>query len=153
MSKAEKVRQNLAAGYNCAQSIMAAFAEDYGISRELALKLSLNLGGGCAFKGEMCGAVSTAFLIYGLHFGSDMANDELAEEIVYQLSSSHIREFKDLHGKLQCHELLGYNISNPDDFATIMEDDLFKLKCSGFILDSVRILESNIAETEKKLKY
>ena len=152
MSKTETVKSNLEQGYNCAQAILAAFAGDYGMSRDLALKLSLNLGGGCAFRGEICGAVSTALLIYGLHFGSEQPVDELSQEIVFHLSSDHIREFKQTFGTITCRELLGRDIGSPDDFAMIMENDLFRLKCPKFILDSVRILERNIEEAEEKFR-
>jgi C_GCAxxG_C_C family probable redox protein len=152
MSKSELVTQNLKKGYNCAQAIMEAYAVNYGLSREQALKLSHNLGGGFAFRGELCGAVSAALLIYGLHFGSDRVHDELSEEIIFHLSSEHTRKFIELHGTLQCKELLGCNMNNQDDFSNLMDDDFFKMKCFRFVLDSVQILEQNIRETENKIK-
>ncbi len=153
MSKTDKVKHYLEQGYNCGQAIMAAFAEDYGMTTEAMMKLSFNLGGGLGFQGGICGALSSALLIYGLQFGSDQPNDELPCEVVYQLSMAHIGKFSDTFGTTQCKELLGYDISNPDDFARIMEDDLFQLKCVRFIIESVRILEHNISETKKKIQY
>ena len=149
MNKIDQIKQNLEVGYNCAQVIMAAFAEECGISREIALKLSAGLGGGCAYRGEICGAVSASLLIYGLCYGSDLPNDELREEIVYHHSSEHIREFTSMHGTIRCRELLGHDLSNPDGFAEIMEDGIFKLKCSRFVIDSARILERKLDETIK----
>lgn len=125
------------------------FAEECGISREIALRLSAGLGGGCAYRGEICGAVSAAILIYGLCYGSELPNDELNEEIVYHHSSEHIREFSGTHGSIRCRELLGHDLSNPDGFAKIMEDGLFKLKCSRFVLDSARLLKMKLDETNK----
>lgn len=151
MNKIEQVKTLLESGYNCGQAIMAAFAWECGISRELALKISLNLGGGCAFRGEICGAVSATLLIYGIKFGTDRPNDELNEEIVYHYSSEYVREFTSIHGSIRCRELLGHDLSNPDGFARIMEDGLFKLKCSRFVLDSARILEQKLNETNKRI--
>lgn len=150
MSKIEDIRANLTTGYNCGQAIMAAFAEDYGISRETAIKMSMNLGAGCAFRGELCGAVSAALLIYGLHYGTDQVNDELKQEIVFHLSSEHLNEFKELFGSLNCRELLGLDVKNPDDFLRINEDDLFRLKCTRFVSESARILIRNIEEMKSK---
>jgi len=151
MGKTEDARHYLSLGYNCGQAILAVFARDNGLPVETALRLSYNLGGGCAFQGGLCGSLSAAFLIYGLHFGSDQPNDELAEEVVYQLSRQHTSEFLDLFGATTCNDLLGYDIRNPDDFAKIMEDKLFQLKCSRYIMESVRILEHQIQVTEDKM--
>jgi C_GCAxxG_C_C family probable redox protein len=152
MQKLEKVREYADAGYNCVQSVLAAYGEDYGLARQHALKLSQDLGAGVNFRGEFCGAILAALMIYGLRFGSDKPNDELSNEILYKLSSEHIREFEAIHGSVQCNELLGYDVNVPEDFEKITEQGLFKWKCSNFIKDSVKILERKIEETKRKIK-
>jgi len=144
------VRQYYSNGYNCAQSILAAYGEEYGLNKELALKLAQNLGMGCAYRGEICGAVSAALLVYGLKYGSDQPNDELSNEIVFNLSDEHIKEFEELHGSIQCKDLLGYSPIIPEDLDEIISQKLFLFKCPNFIFDSVRILESKIEKTENK---
>ena len=144
MKKLDKVKYYSLNGYNCGQSILAAFGEDYGLNKELAFKLGQNLGMGCTHRGEICGAVSAALLIYGLKYGSDQPNDELSNEIVYNLSNEHIAEFEELHGTIQCKELLGYNVAIPEEMEKIMELNLFRFKCPNLIFDSARILERKI---------
>jgi C_GCAxxG_C_C family probable redox protein len=150
MKNTEKVKQYTLNGYNCAQSILAAFGEDYGLQKDLAFKLAQNLGMGCAYRGEICGAASAALLVYGLKFGSDQPNDELSNEILYNFSSDHIKEFEKLHGSIQCRELLGYNVSIPHELDKIMELNLFRFKCPNLINDSARILERNIKSYDEK---
>ena len=53
-------------GYNCAQSVFAAFSEDIGMDFETALKLSSSFGGGMGRLREVCGTVSGMFMIAGL---------------------------------------------------------------------------------------
>ena len=46
MTKADKAQELFMSGYNCAQAVYCAFAEDFGMDAETALKVSSGLGGG-----------------------------------------------------------------------------------------------------------
>ena len=52
------------AGYNCAQSLFAAYADLFGMDREAALRLSCPMGAGIGRMREVCGAVSSICLLY-----------------------------------------------------------------------------------------
>lgn len=43
-------------GYNCSQSVVTAFADLYGFTREQALHMSASFGGGIGRMRETCGA-------------------------------------------------------------------------------------------------
>ena len=43
-------------GFNCSQSVVAAFADKYGFTQEQALKMSASFGGGIGRMRETCGA-------------------------------------------------------------------------------------------------
>ena len=43
-------------GYNCSQSVVAAFADLYGIDRSTALRMSASFGGGIGRMRLTCGA-------------------------------------------------------------------------------------------------
>ena len=43
-------------GYNCSQSVVAAFADLYGMSHETALRVSASFGGGIGRMRQTCGA-------------------------------------------------------------------------------------------------
>ena len=43
-------------GYNCSQSVVAAFADEYGFTREQALRMAASFGGGIGRMRETCGA-------------------------------------------------------------------------------------------------
>ena len=46
MTHADKAEELFLAGYNCAQSVIGAFCEEYGLSLDMALKMSAPFGGG-----------------------------------------------------------------------------------------------------------
>ena len=72
MTKHEALaRANFLEGYNCAQAVLLAFAEDAGLEKNTALRLASSFGGGVGGMREMCGALSGACMAAGLLFGYD----------------------------------------------------------------------------------
>ena len=49
-------------GYNCSQSVVAAFADMYGFTEEQALRMSASFGGGIGRMRETCGAACGMFI-------------------------------------------------------------------------------------------
>ncbi len=86
-------------GFNCSQSVFCAYAEDFGLTRDLAAKISCGLGGGVGRMREVCGAVTGASLVLGLRYGDDKA-------VVYPHVQEFCRRFKEETGSIVCHELL-----------------------------------------------
>ena len=50
-------------GYNCSQSVVAAFADMYGFTEEQALRMAASFGGGIGRMRETCGAVVACFCL------------------------------------------------------------------------------------------
>ena len=50
-------------GYNCAQSVTAAFADEYGYTEEQALKMSASFGGGIGRMRESTRAAWSCHLV------------------------------------------------------------------------------------------
>ena len=99
MTHVEKAEALFMSGCNCAQSVFGAFAEDFGLSDDLAAKVSCGLGGGVGRMREVCGAVSGASLVLGLKFGPDKA-------AVYPHVQALCAKFKAEVGSIVCRELL-----------------------------------------------
>ena len=56
-------------GYNCAQAVVGAFADLYGVPQDVALRMSASFGGGMGRMRLTCGAASGMFLLAGLENG------------------------------------------------------------------------------------
>ena len=63
-------------GYNCSQSVVAAFAEDYGFTKEQALRMSASFGGGIGRMRETCGAACGLFMLAGLETSAIVGSDK-----------------------------------------------------------------------------
>lgn len=93
-------------GYNCAQAVLLAFDDITNLDTETAAKLSSSLGGGMGRLREVCGAVSSMFMVAGVARGySDpKAKEEKAEH--YAFIQSLASEYKNENGSIICKELL-----------------------------------------------
>ena len=70
MSKySDRAVQLFMQGKNCSQAVFVAFATDLGLTEEMALSISIGLGGGVGRMREVCGAVSSMFMIAGIKKG------------------------------------------------------------------------------------
>lgn len=100
-------------GYTCTQSILASFAKRYDLPQNLAFRISEPFGAGTSCTNDMCGSVTGAIMALGLQHGSILSNDEVARSYIYQRVHEMIQRFMEIHGSIQCSDLLGYNVSDP----------------------------------------
>ena len=99
MDKSEQAVELFKTGACCSQAVFAAFAADYGMDPETAMKVSAGLGGGVGRMREVCGAVTGATLALGLKYGPDKA-------AVYPHVQELCARFKAECGSIVCRELL-----------------------------------------------
>lgn len=97
----ERAVELFTSGKNCSQSVFAAFATDLGLSEEMALNISVGLGGGVGRMREVCGAVSGSAMVVGLKY------PELSKAEVYEKVRAIAEEFKKTNHSIVCKELLG----------------------------------------------
>lgn len=100
-------------GYNCSQSVVAAFADLYGFTEEQALRMSASFGGGIGRMRETCGAACGMFLLAGLETGCTDAKDRAGKSANYALVQELAAEFKRRNGSICCGELLGLKKNTP----------------------------------------
>jgi C_GCAxxG_C_C family probable redox protein len=106
MTHREKAIEYFCKGYNCAQSVFAAFCDVTGFTEEEALRISSSFGGGMGRMREVCGACSAMFMVAGVVKGyTDISTDEPKKEH-YELVQAMAEEFKKEHGTMICRELL-----------------------------------------------
>ncbi len=94
-------------GYNCSQSVVAAFADMYGFTEEQALRMSASFGGGIGRMRLTCGAACGLFMLAGLEKGATDGKDREGKAANYALVQQLAEEFKERNGSITCAELLG----------------------------------------------
>ena len=93
-------------GYNCAQSVTAAFADLYGLTEEQALLSSASFGGGMGRMRLTCGTVTGMFLLAGLESGTTNPDDRELKARNYAMVRELAERFKAENGSIVCSELL-----------------------------------------------
>jgi C_GCAxxG_C_C family probable redox protein len=128
-------------GFNCSQSVCAAFSDEFGFEREQALRVSSAFGGGMGHNDEVCGAVSGALMVIGMKYGRVVAEDLEAKQKCYDLAREFFMEFRSLHGSIRCTDLLEYDISTEEGLEMAREKDLFNTRCVHFVSDAAKMLD------------
>ena len=142
LTRADDAAATFTNGFSCSQAVCLAFAEDFGIDRETALKLSCALGGGMAHSGNTCGAVTGALMVIGMKYGRTRLDDLAAKDKTYEVANAFMTEFLRRNHSLNCTDLIGHNLSDPNALALAREKKLFHTKCAKFVRDAGEILEN-----------
>ena len=141
MNRIEKAVSCFKEGFSCAPAVFSAYASEFGLDIETALKIAAGFGGGMGRMGETCGAVTGAFMVIGLKYGKTKAEDDQAKEKTYELVRESAKRFKARNGTIICKELLGCDLSTPEGMKLAKEKGLTETLCPKFIQDAVEILE------------
>ena len=104
---ADKAVRLFEEGCSCSQAVFTAYAEDYGMDRETAMKLSVALGGGVGRMHETCGAVTAMALVAGLKYGNTEASDKEGKSNALEAAKLLAEKFLAENGSIVCKELLG----------------------------------------------
>ncbi|NLZ73237.1 MAG: C_GCAxxG_C_C family protein [Bacteroidales bacterium] len=94
-------------GFNCSQSVFAAFCDRYGYKEDEGLVLAASFGGGIGRMRETCGAACGLFMIASLETGCSKEGDREGKARNYRMVQSLAKQFKEKNGALRCAELLG----------------------------------------------
>lgn len=145
MDHAEKAVRFYNQNFNCSQGVFAAFAPELGMEEETALKLGTNFGSGLR-SGEVCGAVSGALLALGLKYGHSVVGDTETKFHSYNKAEEFLSGFRAAQGTIVCRELLGYDLTCPEDMQIIQEKNLFHTTCVDMVRCAAEILEAMLEE-------
>jgi C_GCAxxG_C_C family probable redox protein len=136
-------------GYNCAQSVFAAYSEDLGIDFETALKLSSSFGGGMGRLREVCGAVSGMFMVVGMKYGYSDPKDTKAKAEHYRLIQELAKRFKEQNGSIICRELLGLDHKHDIPVPEARNESYYKKRpCVELVKYAAEILDNIMDEKQ-----
>ncbi|MGN0453020.1 MAG: C-GCAxxG-C-C family protein [Ruminococcus sp.] len=147
MAKCDTARDLFLKGYNCSQAVFGAFCEDYGISRDLGLKLSSGFGGGFARRREVCGAVSGAVMVLSLEHGYSDLDDNNVKAQLYKEVRGVIDLFEEETGSIICRELLNLQEKTSSPVPEERTEAYYKKRpCDELVYLSAKLLEEHIAK-------
>jgi C_GCAxxG_C_C family probable redox protein len=139
--RSEKAIATFDSGFNCSQAVLSTLGPEMGMDREMALKVAGALGAGMGRMGNVCGAVSGAFLAIGLKYSKTQDGEDDLRDKGYALVRQFTQEFEARNGSIACKEILGCDISTEEGIAHAREAGLFDSVCRKAVRDAIEILE------------
>lgn len=126
--KAKKAVENHHNGYNCAQSVACAFAEELGYSEGevFALTEAFGFGMGCM---NVCGAVSGMTAVAGMKESSGEPGNSSTKKAGYKAAKAMVNAFTEKNGSIVCADLKGIGTGK------VLRD------CDGCVEDAAEIVE------------
>lgn len=139
MTALEFQREMSSKGCNCAQIVFSYFAEKNGLDINKSLKITSAFGGGMG-KGDVCGAITGAYMALGLIYGNDLENSD--RSILKEKIKEFDLEFQKISMERRCEDILGVNVGDKEkvmEFAKKNPD--FKVICPKLVINSINIIE------------
>ncbi len=125
-----------------------AFAEELGLSLDLAARLSSSFGGGMGRLREVCGAVSGMFMVAGLFAGYDDPKAHAEKTIHYKRIQDLAAFFREQNGSIVCRELLGLNQTGASNHVPEQRTDAYykNRPCKELVGDAAKIAAEYLSQ-------
>ncbi len=120
-------------GYNCAQAVVCAYCDLFGLDESTAYKMAEGFGLGMGLM-EVCGALTGGFMLAGVKCSAGTDAPGTTKGQTYQLTRAMGQAFAKQNGTMLCRELKGVETgkvlrSCPDcirDGCALVEEMLLK---------------------------
>lgn len=126
--------------FHCSQAVLAAYADEFDLTEEQALKLGACFGSGVR-KGEICGACSGALMVLGLKYGQASKEDIESRLKTNQVTDLFLYKFASENGSYICKDLLGCDLGTKEGIQYAMKHNLFTEFCPKMVESAMKILE------------
>ena len=138
-------------GFNCCQSVVAAFADIYGYSEQQSLTLSAGFGAGIGRMRLTCGACCALAQLAGMDCGSATPGDREGKSYNYKIVQKLLEQFRQEHGSITCSELLKLKKGAPLSFeASERTAEYYRTRpCVNQIISAARIFANYLEEKEQ----
>ena len=152
MDRCELAMQYHQSGYNCAQSVLMAFADLTKLSPETGFAMAGGFGGGFgATHQEVCGAASGAVMTLGLLYPFTENTDAEGKRRVYGLTKEFMKRFQErFSGNSRCGDLLRSRIEPTEEATPAAVRVGAKKHCDILIVTAVEIVEGMLEEMKKE---
>ena len=93
-------------GYNCSQSVVAAFAPQLGLSEEMALRMSAGFGAGIGRMREVCGAFCGVVTVLSLVYADPADPQDKSRMYALVQEAARLYRARNGGGSIICRGLL-----------------------------------------------
>jgi C_GCAxxG_C_C family probable redox protein len=123
--------------------------EHWNGENELIPKIATAFGGGIGRCGSVCGALTGGVMALGIKYGTNESSLEKRLK-AYELAQKFYKRFEKQHGSVLCRELVGYDLSVPEELEKARRARTLEEKCVNFVKEAVETL---IELTERQISF
>ena len=143
--KGQLAKQVFEEGYNCAQSVLIAFCDETGLTREQAARLASTFGGGMGRMREVCGAVSAMFMVEGLLRGYSDPKAKEEKSAAYARVRALADRFREQNHSIICRDLIIDAETTPGNEPEARTKEYYERRpCGSYVADAARILAEEL---------
>lgn len=147
LSRAEAARGFFMQGYNCAQSVVLAYADHFPFDKEVLVKLASSFGGGMGRLREVCGAFSGMIMVLGMVTGYTDTGEGENKKIHYAHVQELAKRFEQQNGTIICRDLLKLSEKRQDPTPEKRTEAYYhKRPCADLVASAAAILEQYLKE-------
>ncbi|MGD0712377.1 MAG: C-GCAxxG-C-C family protein [Bacteroidales bacterium] len=150
MNKQEKASRSFDSGYNCAQSVLLAFADELKLDESIILKIASGFGGGMARMQDTCGAVAGGIMAIGMAVSNEEEDIATNKERVYYTISLFINKFKEKYSSVKCLDLLNCDLNTEEGQQFYEKHELHHKVCMSCVSDATAYLEELLKKFHSK---
>lgn len=156
-ARVEQAVDNFMQGYGCCQSVVAAFADLYGLDDTMAKRIAAGFGGGVGRMRMMCGAVSALVILVGLDCGQTEGSDREGKSVCYRVVQQLLERSRQQNGSIICAELLGlngYERAHSSYIASERTAEYYKKRpCAAKVESAARLFAQYLSDKEGDPKH
>ena len=101
----------------------------YGLDDPMDPSAAIALNGGVGWSGAMCGSLTGAALAVGMLAERRIPDHERAKLVARELVAGALARFREVHGSVDCRELIGYDLRAPGEHHAFLDSGLWRTRC------------------------
>ena len=113
--------------------------EHWHMKNELVPKIATGFGGGIGRCGSVCGALTGGVMAISIKCGTNEPSMKKRLK-AYQTAQEFYEQFEAQNGSVLCKELIGFDLSVPEQWDKAVKANVFEEKCTVFVTKAVEIL-------------
>jgi C_GCAxxG_C_C family probable redox protein len=128
--------EHFKSGYFCAESVLLAISEHYGIESPYIPSIATGFCSGTSRTSGLCGAVAGGIMSINLFSGRRSPEDKVDEN--YKYVREFLKSFQKKFGTTNCAELIGCELGTKEGQKKFKEENL-KEECFHFTQEATRM--------------
>jgi len=144
-AKVKEAVEKFEKGFNCSQAVLSSYSKQFDLNCEKAYKVATGFGGGMRM-GDICGAVTGAYMVLGLKYGNVTAEDQEEKAKTYEKVEEYTKRFKARNDSVICKDLLGCDVGTAQGRKEAQDKGLYTSICPRLVQDAAEILEQVLVE-------